>query len=144
MIKQNEITKNHFKDFFKYINLEGQACSSLIATRDELKTKYMIELSKLNAKKEKPSATGDTSKFEMNLDDRSIVYDRLQRDKPYAMEHMCYKDGQNLKLLYNQLGYYNKMNIHELKKMIRKYVQKYVKNLEGFDEQFYPTINDVR
>ncbi len=63
MIKQNEITKNHFKDFFKYINLEGQACSSLIATRDELKTKYMIELSKLNAKKEKPSATGDTSKF---------------------------------------------------------------------------------
>ena len=82
MIKQNEITKNHFKDFFKYINLEGQAYSSLIATRDELKTKYMIELSKLNAKKEKPSATGDTSKFEMNLDDRSIVYDRLQRDKP--------------------------------------------------------------
>ena len=144
IIKQNEITKNHFKDFFKYINLEGQAYSSLIATRDELKTKYMIELSKLNAKKEKPSATGDTSKFEMNLDDRSIVYDRLQRDKPYAMEHMCYKDGQNLKLLYNQLGYYNKMNIHELKKMIRKYVQKYVKNLEGFDEQFYPTINDVR
>ena len=53
----------------------------------------------------------------MNLDDRSIVYDRLQRDKPYAMEHMCYKDGQNLKLLYNQLGYYNKMNIHELKKI---------------------------
>lgn len=104
----------------------------------------MIELSKLNAKKEKLSATGDTSKFEMNLDDRSILYDRLQRDKPYAMEHMCYKDGQNLKLLYNQLGYYNKMNIQELKKMIRKYVQKYVKNLEGFDEQFYPTINDVR
>ena len=144
MFKQNEITKNHFKDFFKYINLEGQAYSTLITTRDELKTKYMIELSKLNAKKDKLFATGDTSKFEMNLDDRSIVYDRLQRDKPYAMEHMCYKHGQNLKLLYNQLGYYNKMNIQELKKMIRKYVQKYVKNLEGFDEQFYPTINDVR
>ena len=42
-----------------------------------------------------------------------------------------------------QLGYYNKMNIHELKKMIRKYVGKFVKNLEGFNEQFYPTINDV-
>ena len=60
------------------------------------------------------------------------------------MEHMCYKEGLNLKILYNQLGYYNKMNIHELKKMIRKYVQKFVKNfLEGFDEEFYPTINDV-
>ena len=56
---------------------------------------------------------------------------------------MCYKEGLNLKILYNQLGYYNKMNIHELKKMIRKYVQKFVKNLEGFDEKFYPTINDV-
>ena len=61
MIKQNEITKTHFKDFFKYINLEGQAYSSLIASRDELKQKYMVELSKLNAKKEKLFSTGDTS-----------------------------------------------------------------------------------
>lgn len=143
MIKQNEITKNHFKDFFKYINLEGQAYSSLIASRDELKQKYMVELSKLNAKKEKLFSTGDTSKFELNPDDRTIDHERLQRDKHYAMENMCYKEGNDLKLLYNQLGYYNKMNIHELKKMIRKYVGKFVKNLEGFDEEFYPTINDV-
>ena len=143
MIKQNEIAKNHFKDFFKYINLEGQAYSTLISTRDDLKQKYMIELSKLMAKKEKIFSTGDISKFELNPDDRTIEHERLQRDKPYAMEHMCYKEGLNLKILYNQLGYYNKMNIHELKKMIRKYVQKFVKNLEGFDEEFYPTINDV-
>ena len=143
MIKQNEITKHHFKDFFKYINLEGQAYSSLIASRDELKQKYMVELSKLNAKKEKLFSTGDTSKFELNPDDRTIDHERLQRDKHYAMENMCYKEGNDLKLLYNQLGYHNKMNIHELKKMIRKYVGKFVKNLEGFDEEFYPTINDV-
>ena len=143
MIKQNEITKNHFKDFFKYINLEGQAYSSLIASRDELKQKYMVELSKLNAKKEKLFSTGDTSKFELNPDDRTIDHERLHRDKQYAMENMCFKEGNDLKILYNQLGYYNKMNIHELKKMIRKYVGKFVKNLEGFDEEFYPTINDV-
>ena len=143
IIKQNEIAKNHFKDFFKYINLEGQAYSSLIAEREELKQKYMIELAKLNAKKEKLFSGGDFSKFELNPDDRTIDFERLKRDKPYAMENMCYKEGNELKLLYNQLGYYNKMNIHELKKMIRKYVGKFVKNLEGFNEQFYPTINDV-
>ena len=143
IIKQNEIAKNHFKDFFKYINLEGQAYSSLISSRDELKQKYMVELSKLNAKKEKLLSTGDTSKFELNPDDRTIDHERLHRDKQYAMENMCFKEGNDLKILYNQLGYYNKMNIHELKKMIRKYVGKFVKNLEGFDEEFYPTINDV-
>ena len=57
MIKQNEIAKNHFKDFFKYINLEGQAYSTLISTRVDLKQKYMIELSKLMAKKEKIFST---------------------------------------------------------------------------------------
>ena len=93
IIKQNEIAKNHFKDFFKYINLEGQAYSSLIAEREELKQKYMIELAKLNAKKEKLFSGGDLSKFELNPDDRTIDFERLKRDKPYAMENMCYKEG---------------------------------------------------
>lgn len=143
MIKQNELVKSHIKDFFKYINLEGQAYSQLITTRDELKQKYNIENAKLMAKKEKLFAGGDTSKFEVNLEDKTLDFARMQRDKVYALENMCYKDNLSLKFLYNQLGYSNKMNIHELKKMIRRNVNKFVKNILSFDEKFYPTITDV-
>ena len=56
---------------------------------------------------------------------------------------MCYKDNLALQLIHNQLGYMNKMNMLELKKMIKKNVVKFIKNIESFDEKFYPTINDV-
>lgn len=144
LIKQNELIKTHFKDFFKYINLEGQSYSELIAHREELKQKYLSELGKLNSKKEKIFSAGNINAFELDPSNNTIDQSRIVRDKNYAFEHMCYKENQSLKLLYNQLGYVNKMNIHELKKMIRKYVQKFLKNLETFDENFYPTINDVR
>ena len=144
MIKQCELAKTHFKDFFKYINLEGQSYSELIAHREELKQKYLSELGKLNSKKEKIFSAGNINAFELDPSNNTIDQSRIVRDKNYAFEHMCYKENQSLKLLYNQLGYVNKMNIHELKKMIRKYVQKFLKNLETFDENFYPTINDVR
>ena len=144
MIKQCDLAKTHFKDFFKYINLEGQSYSELIAHREELKQKYLSELGKLNSKKEKIFSAGNINAFELDPSNNTIDQSRIVRDKNYAFEHMCYKENQSLKLLYNQLGYVNKMNIHELKKMIRKYVQKFLKNLETFDENFYPTINDVR
>ena len=109
LIKQNDMVKNHMKDFFKYINLEGKAYTELIERREELKTKYTSE----------------------------------NHDKPYAFEHICKSDTSNLQKIYNQLGYANKMNMRELKKMIKEYCVRYVDNVKGFDAEFYPSINDL-
>ena len=142
LIKQNEMVKNHMKDFFKYINLEGKAYNELIERREELKAKYTAENQKLTSKKEKLYSTGDITKFELG-DDKNIDKDRVLHDKPYAFEHMCKVDTGNLLKLYNQLGYANKMNMRELKKMIKEYCVRYVENVKQFDIEFYPSINDL-
>ena len=56
---------------------------------------------------------------------------------------MCKNDTNSLAKLYNQLGYANKMNMRELKKMIKEYCVRYVDNVKQFDIEFYPTINDL-
>ena len=142
LIKQNDMVKNHMKDFFKYINLEGKAYNELIERREELKAKYTAENQKVTAKKEKLYATGDITKFEIG-DDKNVDRDRILHDKPYAFEHMCKTDTSNLNKIYNQLGYANKMNMRELKKMIKEYCVRYVDNVKKFDEEFYPSINDL-
>ena len=45
--------------------------------------------------------------------------------------------------IYNQLGYANKMNILELKKLINEYCIRYVNNIKSFNSEFYPSINDL-
>jgi hypothetical protein len=142
LIKQNDMVKNHMKDFFKYINLEGKAYTELIERREELKAKYTSENQRVTAKKEKLYASGDITKFELG-DDKNIDRDRILHDKPYAFEHMCKTDTGNLQKVYNQLGYANKMNMRELKKMIKEYCVRYVDNVKKFDEEFYPSINDL-
>ena len=141
LIKQNDMVKNHMKDFFKYINLEGKAYTELIDRREELKAKYNSENQKLTNKKEKLYATGDLTKFE--LDENNTDRDRVLHDKAYAFEHMCKTDTGNVLKIYNQLGYANKMNMRELKKMIKEYCVRYVDNVKKFDEEFYPSINDM-
>ena len=143
LIKQNEMVKNHMKDFFKYINLEGKAYNELIERREELKAKYTAENQRVTAKKEKLYATGDITKFELGSDEKNVEKDRILHDKPYAFEHMCKTDTNNLMKIYNQLGYANKMNMRELKKMIKEYCVRYVDNVKKFDEEFYPSINDL-
>ena len=142
LIKQKEMVKNHMKDFFKYVNFEGRAYTELIQRREDLKNKYNTENSKLSAKKEKLFVTGDVNKFELG-DQSGIDRDRLLRDKPYAFQYMCKNDNLNVEKLYNQLGYANKMNMIELKKMITEYCKRYIDNLKEFDAEFYPSINDL-
>ena len=142
LIKQKELVKNHMKDFYKYVNFEGRAYTELIDRREELKNKYNSEIARITAKKEKLYATGDINKFELG-DDSVVDRDRLLRDKSYAFEHMCRNDNLNLDKLSNQLGYANKMNMIELKKMINEYCTRYVENIKNFDLEFYPTINDM-
>ena len=142
LIKQKELVKNHMKDFFKYINFEGKAYTELIERREELKNKYNSEMARVTAKKEKLYATGDLNKFEFG-DDHTVDRDRCLRDKPYAFEHMCKNENLLLDKLSNQLGYANKKNMSELKKMINEYCTRYVDNIKNFDLEFYPTINDL-
>jgi hypothetical protein len=142
LIKQKELVKNHMKDFFKYVNFEGRAYTEIIDRREELKNRYNAENARVTAKKEKLYAGGDISKFELG-DQPGIDRDRLLRDKPYAFEKMCRNDTLAVEKIYNQLGYANKMNMMELKKMIREYCVRYVENIKQFDLEFYPTINDM-
>ena len=142
ILKQNEISKNLVKDFFKFINLEGQSYSELIDRREELKQKYVSELTRVNTKKEKIFNSKDINKFELNPDDNTVDKEQLIKDKSYAFEKMCYKDTRELNFVSNQLGYANKMNIYELKKMIKIYCKRFIENFFKFDQDFYPTIND--
>lgn len=91
LLKKNKIFKIHFKDFFKIINLEGQAFRELIERREKLKEKYMLEKSEL---------------------------------------------------IYNQLGYVDKVLMTQLKKMISEYRIRYLENINCFDSKYYPLIND--
>ena len=142
ILKQNEISKNLVKDFFKFINLEGQSYSELIERREELKQKYIAESTRVNTKKEKIFNSKDINKFELNPDDNTVDKEQLIKDKSYAFEKMCYKDTRELNFVSNQLGYANKMNIYELKKMIKIYCKRFIENFFKFDQDFYPTIND--
>jgi hypothetical protein len=142
LIKQKELVKNHMKDFYKYVNFEGKAYTELIDRREELKNKYNAEFARVTAKKEKIFATGDLNKFEFG-DDHVVDRDRCLRDKPYAFEHMCKNDNLQLQKLSNQLGYANKKNMIELKKLINEYCIRFVDNIKSFDLEFYPTINDM-
>jgi len=143
LIKQNDMFKNHFKDFFKFVNLEGKSYINLIDRREELLNNYTSQLQKVTSKKEKLYLTGDVTKFELNQDDRDIDKERLVRDKVYAFEKMCYKDTKSLKMNNDILGYANKMNIEQLKLMMNEYCIRYIRNFKKFDENFYTTINDM-
>ena len=142
IIKQKEMVKNHMKDFFKYVNFEGRAYTEIIDRREDLKNKYNAENARVTAKKEKLFAAGDINKFELG-DQPGIDRDRLLKDKPYAFQNMCRNDNLNVEKLYNQLGYANKRNMIELKKLISDYCQRYINNLKEFDAEFYPSINDL-
>lgn len=81
--------------------------------------------------------------MELNLDDKSIDKQRILKDKPYAFDHICLADTRELEKLNNQLGYANKMNMRELRKIIKEYCIRFVDNLAAFDQGFYPSINDM-
>ena len=143
LTKQRLLIKNHMKDFFKYINLEGKAYSELIVRREGLKDKYNSENMRITNKKEKLFNTGDINKMEIDPDDKTLNKQSLLSDKAYAFEHICVEDTKSLEKLHNQLGYANKMNLKELRKLIKEYCGRFVENMEAFNTGFYPTITDL-
>ena len=116
--KQNEIFKTYLKDF------------------------YFEEQKKLNSKKEKLWASGDTSKWEIVEDFTKIDHLYLKTDKLYAFSKMCTQESNHVANLGNTLGFYNRQNMQELKKLMKNNCNKYMKDLKIFTDNFYPTLTD--
>lgn len=142
LIKQNYTVKSHLRDFYKYVRMEGTSYSELIKHRDEVKAKYVAEHTKLNEKKEKLWKGWDISKWEIVDEFNKVDKCLLCKDKVYAMSMMWTKESKNLESLKKQVGYANKMNIEELKNMVRDNLKKYICNLQSFSEEFYPTLTE--
>ena len=141
--KQRLLIKDHIKDFFYYINLEGKAYNELIVRREELKQKYNSENARVTMKKEKLFNLKDIFKMEIDYNDTTIDKKRLLKDKPYAFEHICIADTRELERINNQLGYANKMNMRELKKMLKEYCVRHVDNIAGLNQELNQTISDL-
>ena len=140
--KQNEIFKTYLKDFFKFIGMECGAYTELIVKRNNLKNKFFEETKKLNATKERLWAGGDPSKWEIidNYNNIDIVH--LKSDKMYAFSKMCTQETNHVINLGNTLGFYNRRNMQELKKLMKKNCNKYMNDLKIFTDNFYPTLTD--
>ena len=142
IFNQNELIKSHVKDFFKYIKMEGIAYTELIQSREIIKGKYKVEYDRVTAKKEKLWATMDLGKWEIIDEFNKVDRVLLLKDKTYAMQKMCTRDTQSLENIHKQLGYANKMNMEELKKLIAINSKRFTDNMKTFSENFYPTLND--
>ena len=142
MYNQNELIKTHIKEFFRYEKMEGEAYTELINSREVLKARYKAEYDRVTAKKEKLWQSMDVGKWEIIDGFNKVDRNLLLKDKTYAMQNMCTKDTQSLENLHKQLGYANKMNMDELKKLMHANSLKYVANTKKFAEEFYPTLND--
>ena len=141
--KQNEIFKTYLKDFFKYLRMECSAYTELIVKRNSLKSNYFEEEKKLNSKKEKLWASGDISKWEIINDFNNIDHLYLKTDKYYAFSKMCTQESNHLTNMGNTLGFYNRQNMEELKKLMKKNCNKYMQDLKIFTDNFYPTLTDA-
>ena len=140
--KQNEIFKIYLKDFFKFMRMECNAYNELITKRNSIKVNYFEEQKKLNEKKEKLWAQGDTSKWEI-IDMGNVDYANLKMDKVYAFDKMMTESSNHVKNLGQTLGYYNRQNMQELKKLIKKNCEKYMTDIKTFTDNFYPTLTDA-
>lgn len=122
--------------------MEGNAYCELIQSREVIKGKYKLEETRVTAKKERLWSTMDLTKWEIIDEFNKIDRILLCRDKQYAMQKMCTKDSQSLENLHQQLGYANKMNMEELKKMTEAHSMRFIENIKAFSEEFYPTLSD--
>ena len=142
LIKQNETTKVHFKDFFKFMKMNSTSYAELIKHREELNLKFIDENAKLTAKKEKLWISLDVSKWEIVDEFNKINKEMLTKDKEYAMSQMCTKETRILSNMKKMLGYSNRMCLVELKKMVVTNSNKFMENIKTFSENFYPSLTD--
>lgn len=122
--------------------MEGMAYSELIQSREVVKVRYVAEEARVSGKKERLWQSMDISKWEIMDEFNKIDKVMLCRDKNYALKNMCTKDTQALENLHQILGYANKSNMEELKKMIEANAVRFGDNMKAFAEEFYPSLTD--
>lgn len=142
LIKQNETIKVHFKDFFKFMKVNGSSYAEMIKHREELNLKFIDENLKLQAKKEKLWIGLDVSKWEIVDEFNKVNKDILTKDREYAMSQMCTKETRIMDNMKKMLGYTNRMCLVELKKMVDTNANKFMDNVKTFSEKFYPSLTD--
>ena len=143
LYNQGDIIKKNVKQFFKYVNMEGNAYSELTTSRLIIKEKFESENKKLLNKKEKLWESNDISKWEIEEDFSKIDRVYLLRDKQYAFSKMCTSESRIVNNLGILLRYANKKNLDELKKLIGNYQERFINNVKLFANSFYPTLNDA-
>ena len=122
--------------------MEGTSYEELIKNREEVKAKYVNEKVRLTNKKEKLWAAGDQTKWEIVDEFNKVDKAQLKANKSYAIGTMCTRETQVLDNLKKRLGFANRTNIEELKNMIKINCAKYMVNLKGFTEEYYPSLTD--
>ena len=142
LFNENEIIKEHLKDFFKYQKMENLAYIELIDSRETIRQKYAAEYNKLIAKKEKLYKIPDFTKWEIEDNFGQVDRARLFRDKEYALQMMCTRETQSVENIHKMLGYANFMNGEQLKKIIEDNAEKFVETTKEFANKFYPSLND--
>ena len=142
LLNQNVYFKKYIKDFFKYMKADAGTYEELIKSREDIKNKYLTEKTRLNNKKERLWAQMDITKWEIIDQFNKIDPSLLMKDKIYAFENMLTTETQSVDNIHKQLGYANKMNTEELKKLMNFTSQKIVSMIKSFPEVFYPTLSD--
>ena len=89
------------------------------------KNSYFEGMKKLNDKKEKLWSQGDISKWDIVGDISGLVQMKLKLDKTYTFSMMCTQETNHMINLWNTLGYYNRPNMQEMKKLISNNCNRY-------------------
>ena len=143
IFNQNDVIRKRVKDFYKYVRMEGDSYLEILVKRNEIETTYNDENKRLQAKKDKLWTQMDISKWEILEDFNRIDRVLLVRDKIYGCSKMCTNETNNLNNLNKNLGYINKCCIDELKKLVNKYKNSFVDNINALSGDLYPIINDA-
>ena len=143
LYNQGDVIKKNVKNFFKYVNMEGQEYTELSKSRQTIKDQFESEYKKLMNKKEKLWEKNDISKWEIDENYDRIDRMLLMRDKQYAFSKMCTRETILLNNMSIMLRYANKKNMDELKKLMTNYQETFINNVKLFANNFYPTLNDA-
>ena len=143
LYNQGDVIKKNVKNFFKYVNMEGQAYTELSKSRQTIKDQFESEYKKLMNKKEKLWEKNDISKWEIDENYDRIDRMLLMRDKQYAFSKMCTRETILVNNMSIMLRYANKKNMDELKKLMTNYQETFINNVKLFANNFYPTLNDA-
>ena len=135
------IIKDMVKHFFKDVRVKSEALIENLEKIQNFQEDYLLQQSKLMAKKELLWKQMDVSKWELNQAEQ-IDSNKLFHDKLYAQDKMCFKENMELNAKGELLGYYFYNNHINFKVLMDELNNSYVTNINEFSNQIYPSLTD--